>query len=71
MRTPFKLSTILVFYLTQWLRRVNLRRRGIRINNSTVIKGHCKIAGNVEIGSNTIIQSAIIDGRGALLGIMS
>jgi len=62
----FKLPAVLMYYLRQWWVRFNLRRRGIRLGNSVAVKGHCQIDGKVEIGSNVIIQSAIIDGRGGV-----
>lgn len=43
-----------------------IQMQGILLEPSTMVKGHCHIQGNVKIGRDTIIQSALLDGRGGI-----
>jgi acetyltransferase-like isoleucine patch superfamily enzyme len=50
----------------QLVRHWFLRRRGVLVARSAIIKARCTIYGQVTIGSNTLVHASELDGRGGI-----
>ena len=62
------LNAVLMIWniIRQKIRHWSLRREGIVILPTTVIRGKSSIDGKVRIGAKTIVQSSFLDGRGGV-----
>jgi acetyltransferase-like isoleucine patch superfamily enzyme len=62
-----KLFDFFRWYLYQKWLHLRVQRMGVSLARTTMIKGKCQITGGkISIGSETIIQSSTLDGRGGL-----
>ena len=52
--------------LTQFIRRWQLRRRGIEVDRTALVLGTCDICGRVRIGARAVVRASLLDGRGGL-----
>ena len=52
--------------ISQWFLHQRLKRRGVRLESTTLVLGECEISGNVSIGARSVIKRSLLDGRGGL-----
>ena len=67
LKVLIKLFDFFQWYLYQKWFHLRLKKMGVSLARTTLIKGKCQITGGtISIGPETIIQSSSLDGRGGL-----
>lgn len=53
--------------ISQWFLHQRLKRRGVRLEATTLVVGECDISGgSITIGARSVIRRSLLDGRGGL-----
>ena len=53
--------------ISQWFRHQRLKRRGVRLDSTTLVVGECEISGkNITIGARSVVRRSLLDGRGGI-----